>query len=67
MSQFIAGAIKRPGALTAKAKAAGMSVYQFAVAHQHDSGVTGDECRFYLEVLRRSAKPSPLAKAAAGK
>lgn len=65
-SRFIAGAIKRPGALTAKAKAAGMSVYQFAVAHQHDSGVTGNEARFYLNVLRK-AKPSPIAKAAATK
>lgn len=65
--QFIAGAIKRPGALTAKAKAAGMSVYQYAVAHQHDKGVTGDECRFYLQVLRKTAKASPIAKAAAGK
>lgn len=65
-SQFIQGAISRPGALTAKAKAAGMSVYAFAQAHQHDKGVTGDEARFYLNVLRK-AKPSPIAKAAAGK
>lgn len=67
MSQFIQGAIKRPGALTAKAKAAGQSVYQFAVTHQHDKGVTGDEARFYLNVLRKSAKASPIARAAAGK
>lgn len=49
---FIAGAIKRPGALTAKAKAAGMSIRAFAEAHKNDPGVTGDECRFYLNVLR---------------
>lgn len=67
MTQFIQQAIKRPGALTAKAKAAGMSVYQFAQAHQHDGDVTGQEARFYLQVLRKSAKPSPIAKAAAGR
>lgn len=53
---FIAGAIKRPGALTAKAKAAGMSIRAFAEAHQHDKGVTGAECRFYLNVLAKASK-----------
>lgn len=61
--KFIAGAIKRPGALTQKAKAAGMSVDAFARAHQHDTGVTGDEARFYLNVLRKTG-PSRLAQAA---
>lgn len=64
---FIKGAIRRPGALTAKAKAAGMTVDQFARAHQHDKGVTGDECRFYLNVLRKSGGGSKLAQAAAGR
>jgi hypothetical protein len=49
---FIQGAIKRPGALTAKAKAAGQSVLEFARAHEHDSGQTGDQARFYLNALR---------------
>lgn len=53
---FIKSAIKRPGALTAKAKAAGMSVNAFAEAHQHDPGRTGDEARFYLGVLKRVNK-----------
>ena len=53
---FIKGAIKRPGALTAKAKAAGQSIEEFARAHQHDAGVTGDESRFYLNVLRKVGK-----------
>ena len=54
--QFIKKAIKRPGALTAKAKAAGMSIDEFAEKHKHDKGVTGDESRFYLNVLEPAAK-----------
>ena len=49
---FIKGAIKRPGALTAKAKAAGMSIDAFARAHQHDGDLTGQQSRFYLKVLK---------------
>jgi hypothetical protein len=55
-NKFIQSAIKHPGALTAKAKAAGQSVYEFAVAHQHDSGQTGDQARFYLKVLKPASK-----------
>ena len=54
--KFIAGAIKRPGALTKKAKAAGMSVYAYAQAHKNDSGLTGEQARFYLGVLRKGGK-----------
>ena len=54
--QFIQKAIKRPGALTAKAKAAGMSVAEYAAKHQHDSGVTGDEARFYSNVLAKVSR-----------
>ena len=53
-SKFIQGAIERPGALTAKAKAAGMSIDEFARAHQHDPGTTGAEARFYLNVLAKT-------------
>lgn len=45
---FIAGAIKRPGALTRKAKAAGQSVGAFAQAHKHDKGRTGRQARFAI-------------------
>jgi hypothetical protein len=45
---FIAGAIKRPGALTRKAKAAGESPMQFAEQHKHDKGRTGRQARFAL-------------------
>lgn len=51
--KFIQKAIKRPGALTRKARAAGMSVLEFARRHQHDSGLTGQQARFYLHVLRK--------------
>lgn len=53
MADFIKNAIKRPGALTAAANAAGMSVSAFARKHQHDKGVTGAESRFYSNVLAK--------------
>ena len=49
--------IERPGALTAKAKAAHMSVSEFAQRHRHDTDLTGRQSRFYLNVLSiRSAR-----------
>jgi hypothetical protein len=53
---FIAGAIKHPGALTRKAKAAGMSINAYAEAHKHDPGQTGRQARFYLGVLKKGGK-----------
>jgi hypothetical protein len=38
--------VKRPGALTRKAKRAGESVREFAREHYHDSGKTGEQARF---------------------
>lgn len=38
--------IKRPGALTRKAKAAGEGVQEFAAKHEHDPGLTGKQARF---------------------
>lgn len=46
--KFIQGAIKHPGALTRKAKKAGMSPMAYARAHQHDKGQTGRQARFAL-------------------
>ena len=54
--KFIQQAIKRPGALTKKANAAGQSVSEFARAHQHDAGRTGDQARFFLNVLKKASK-----------
>lgn len=60
---FIRGAIKRPGAMSAKAKSAGESTGEFARKHEHDSGVTGDEARFYENVLKpANAKRHPLKR-----
>jgi hypothetical protein len=50
--EFIAGAVKRPGALTARAKAAGMTVDAYASAHRNDKGLAGQQSRFYLDVLK---------------
>lgn len=50
--KFIQASIKRPGALTKKAHAAGMSSTQFAEAHRKDKGLTGQEARFAL-LLRK--------------
>lgn len=51
---FIAGAIKHPGALTRKAKKAGESPMAFAAAHKGDSGTTGKQARLAL-TLRKLA------------
>ena len=44
--KWMQSAVKRPGEATRKAKAAGMSVQEWATAHQHDSGLTGQQARF---------------------
>ena len=49
-------AVKRPGALTAKAKRAGMSVQAYAQKHKHDSGVRGEEARFALNAKKVAKK-----------
>jgi hypothetical protein len=46
-------AIKRPGALSAKAKAAGMTTNQYARKHKGDKGLTGTQARFYLNILKK--------------
>lgn len=50
--KWIKGAIKHPGALTAKAKAAGMSPMEFARKHQHDSGTTGRQARLAMTLQK---------------
>ncbi len=51
--KFIQKAIKRPGALTAKAKRAGESVKEYAQSKKHAPGILGDEARFYENVLSK--------------
>lgn len=50
--KFIQKAIKRPGALTARAKGKGKSVAGEAQADKHKSGLAGEQARFYLNVLK---------------
>lgn len=52
----IQDAITHPGALTAKAKAAGQSIAEFAAAHKGDKDQTGSQARFYLNVLDKAGK-----------
>ena len=54
IADFIAGAIKRPGALTAKA--AGMSIDPCARQHAKHPGVVGYS-RLYLTMLSKSTLP----------
>lgn len=65
MADFIQGAIKHPGAATAAAKAEGLTVREWAMKHQHDSGVTGQRARLALtlEGISRSNKKSPAKSA----
>lgn len=44
--------IKRPGALTAKAKKAGMGVQAYARAHEHSPGLTGKQARFAVNASK---------------
>ncbi len=48
MANWIAGAIKHPGAFTKKAKAAGESTSKFAQEKQHASGTTGRQARLAM-------------------
>ena len=52
MANFIKKAIKRPGALTRRAERAGESVGEYARKHEHDSGLPGEQSRFYEKVLK---------------
>lgn len=45
---WIAKAIKHPGALTRKAKAAGESPMAYAREHKNDSGTTGKQARLAI-------------------
>lgn len=50
--RWIQSAIKRPGALTAKAKAAGMSTMAFARAKRKAPGRTGRQARLALTLSK---------------
>jgi hypothetical protein len=54
-THFIAGAIKHPGAFTAQAKKAGMSVAAYAQKEKHAKGKTGQRARLAI-ILRKESK-----------
>ena len=53
---WIAGAIKHPGAETRKAKAAGESPQEFAREHKGDKGTTGKQARLALTLSKLRKK-----------
>lgn len=55
---FIKSAIKRPGALTKKATAAGDSPMEFEAEKAHAPGLTGKQARFAL-ILQGKKIPGP--------
>ncbi len=54
--KWIKGAIKRPGAFTRKAKAAGMTVQAYARKMRHAAGRTGKQARLALTLKRISSR-----------
>ncbi len=48
MANFIAKAIKHPGAMTASAKREGVSNSKYEQEHKHDSGKAGKRARLAL-------------------
>ena len=58
---WIKGAIKHPGAFSAKAKKAGKSTHAFAEQHKNSSGTIGKQARLALTLsgMHGSGKSSP--------
>jgi len=54
--KWISKAIKRPGAFTRKARAAGMGVQAYARKMRHAGGRTGRQARLALTLKRISRK-----------
>jgi len=48
MADFMAGAVKHPGVVKARAAAEGMTVHAWAVKHRNDPGVWGKRARLAL-------------------
>jgi hypothetical protein len=64
--KWIKAAIKRPGALTKRARAAGMSTMAFAKKMRHAGGRVGKQARLAL-TLRKLPKPSHAARVRGGR
>jgi hypothetical protein len=48
----MAGAVKRPGALTEKAERVGETPMAFAHKREHASGLTGEQARFAINAQK---------------
>lgn len=57
--KWMQDAVKRKGALTRKAKAAGMSPMAFARSHAHATGLTGRQARFALNAQGEKIPAKP--------
>ena len=56
MANWIKKAIKHPGALTKKAKAAGKSTAAYAQTHKSDTGTTGKQARLAITLAKMRGK-----------
>jgi hypothetical protein len=61
MAHWIQDAVKRPGALTRKARALHETPLEFAETHAHAPGLAGRQARFALVVQGRAIPPAPEA------
>jgi hypothetical protein len=61
MTHWMEGAVRRPGALRRRARAAHLSVLEFARRHAHDPGLRGRQARFALIAQHRPIPPLPSA------
>lgn len=63
MRRWMEEAVKRPGALRRRARAAHQAVLAFARRHAHDPGRLGRQARFALIAQHRPIPPLPSAAA----
>lgn len=66
MSKWIQNAVKRPGALTRKARKLHETPLEFAETHAHAPGLTGREARFALIVQGKRIPPKQTHEARRG-
>ena len=62
MAKWMQAAVKRPGAATRKANAAGETVSEWSRSHYHDKGLSGQQARFAVtagKISRSRAARSP--------
>jgi hypothetical protein len=65
--KWMAGAVKRPGALTEKADKAGETPMEFARGHKGAPGLTGQQARFAISARHAAAPHGQEANAQKGR